>query len=313
MIAALHRMRLALLALLLGHTALAGAAEFDYRLKAREIAPGAYVLVGLTEDFSFANGGNVVNSGFLVGRDGVIVIDTGSSRRYGEQMLAAIRAVTPLPIALTLNTHHHPDHFLGNQAFPANTLAALPATRRGIQADGEGFNANMYRLNGDWMLGTEVVVPGKDVTPGRHTIAGRDIELIALAGHTAADLAVLDHTSGTLFAADLLFNRRAPTTPHADLATWLASLRQLEALPAKRWVPGHGEVADDLAPLRETRAYLEWLRDTIRSAAEQGLDMTEVFATPIPATFRNMALVDSEFRRSVTHLFPAAEQAALVR
>lgn len=313
MIAALRWLRVTLCALLLGTIAPASANDFDYGLEAREIAAGVFVLIGLSEDFSFANGGNIANSGFIVGSEGVIVIDTGSSRRYGEQMMAAIRKVTPLPVMLTLNTHHHPDHFLGNQAFPLESLAALPATRRDIRSNGEEFNANMYRLNGDWMRGTEVVVPGKDVTPGRQTVAGRDIELIALAGHTAADLVVLDHASGTVFAADLLFNRRAPTTPHANLAIWLDSLQQLERLPARQWVPGHGAVAKDLNPLRETRAYLEWLRDTIRSAAEQGLDMTEVFATPIPETFRSMALVEGEFRRSVTHLFPAAEQAALDR
>ena len=313
MTAALRWLRVTLCVLLLGTIAPAGATDFDYGLEAREIAAGVFVLIGLSEDFSFANGGNIVNSGFIVGTEGVIVIDTGSSRRYGEQMMAAIRKVTPLPVMLTLNTHHHPDHFLGNQAFPADSLAALPVTRRDIRSNGEEFNANMYRLNGDWMRGTEVVVPGKDVTPGRQTVAGRDIELIALAGHTAADLVVLDHASGTVFAADLLFNRRAPTTPHANLAIWLDSLQQLERLPARQWVPGHGAVANDLTPLRETRAYLEWLRETIRSAAEQGLDMTEVFATPIPETFRSMALVESEFRRSVTHLFPAAEQAALGR
>ncbi len=97
----------------------------------------------------------------------MIVIDTGSSRRYGEQMLAAIRRVTPLPVVLTLNTHHHPDHFLGNQAFPPATLAALPDTIAALRSEGEGFNANMYRLNGDWMRDTEVVVPGRALAAGR--------------------------------------------------------------------------------------------------------------------------------------------------
>lgn len=289
------------------------AAAFDYGLKARRVADGVYAFIGHTEDFDTVNGGNIANAAFIVAPGGVIVVDSGSSLRYGRQMRAAIAAVTDKPVALVINTHHHPDHFLGNQAFPAETLAALPTTRRDIQRDGETFNANMYRMNGDWMLGTEVVVPGKDATPGRQTVAGRDIELIALGGHTAADLVVLDHASGTVFAADLIFNRRAPTTPHADLPAWIASLQQLETLPARQWVPGHGEVANDLAPLRETRAYLTWLGDTMRAAADQGLDMTEVFATPIPERFRDMALVGSEFRRSVTHLFPAAEQAALAR
>jgi uncharacterized sulfatase len=299
------------LALTAAEPAAAPAARFDYRLDARRIAPGVYVFIGLREDFSQENGGNIVNTGFLVGDSGVIVIDTGPSRRYGEQMLAAIRRVTPLPVVLTLNTHHHPDHFLGNQAFPAATLAALPETRRGIEKDGEAFNENLYRLTGDWMDGTERVAPTQVLAPGRRTPGGRDIEILALDGHTPADLVVVDHASGTVFAGDLLFHGRAATTPHADLAHWLAALRRLEAIPARQWVPGHGEVASDATPIRQTRAWLEWLAATMRAGAEAGLDMTEMLARPIPPQFRGLAEVEREYRRSVVHLYPAAEQAVL--
>lgn len=287
------------------------ATRFDYRLEAREIAPGVHVFVGLLDDFTPANGGNIVNTGFLVGTDGVIAIDTGPSRRYGEQMLAAIRRVTPLPVVLTINTHHHPDHFLGNQAFPAATLAALPETLRGIQKDGEAFNENLYRMSGDWMAGTERVTPAQTLAPGRRRIGGRDIEIVALDGHTPADVVVIDHATGTVFAGDLLFHDRAATTPHADLARWLAALARLEAIPAKLWVPGHGEPSADNAPIRQTRAYLEWLAGTMREGAESGLDMTEMLARPIPPQFRGLAGVEREYRRSVVHLYPAAEQAVL--
>lgn len=287
--------------------------DFNYKLTPQMIAGDVYVLIGTTEDFSFGNGGNIVNSGFIVGTTGVIVIDTGSSRRYGEQLLAAIAAITDKPIALTINTHHHPDHFLGNQAFPANTLAATPETIQGIRTEGEGFSANLYRMSGDWMLGTEVVVPTQTLAAGRRNVGGRDLEFLPLAGHTASDLVVIDHDSGTVFAADLIFNRRTPTTPHADITRWLASLDALEALPAQRWVPGHGAVSDDTTPIRDTRAYLSWLAETIKHGAESGLDMTEMLATPIPDAFKTMALATREFERSVTHLYPAAERAALER
>ncbi len=303
--------------LLLGSGAAARADAFDYRLEAQQVAEGVYVFVGLAEDFSFDNGGNIVNTGFIVGPEGIIVIDTGPSRRYGEQMLAAIRRLNPLPVVLTINTHHHPDHFLGNQAFPHGSLAALPATIRDIEAEGEAFNENMYRLNGDWMRGTEVVVPTRRLAAGRQQVGGRDIELLALGGHDAADLVVLDHASGTVFAGDLLFRRRAPTTPHADIPRWLAALDALAQLPAKRWIPGHGEIGNGeaadggAAAIGETRAYLRWLATVVREGAERGLDMPELFATPIPEDFLDLALVRTEFRRSVAHLFPAAEQAAL--
>lgn len=300
-----------LLALALDPARARDPAAFDYGLVPRQIADGVYVLEGRKEDFSTANGGDVANTGFIVGIDGVIVIDTGSSRRYGEQMRAAIARVTPLPVVLTLNTHHHPDHFLGNQAFPPDTLAALPETIAGIEAEGGAFNDNLYRLVGDWMRDTEVVVPRRRLAAGRQVIAGRDLELLALGGHTAADLVVIDHASGTVFAADLVFNGRAPTTPHADIPRWLDALAQLERLPACRWVPGHGAVHEDTGPLRQTRAYLDWLSRTLQGAAEGGLDMAEAMTLPVAAEFRGLALVEHEYRRSVVHLFPAAERAAL--
>jgi uncharacterized sulfatase len=76
-------------------------------------------------------------------------------------------------------------------------------------------------------------------------------------------------------------------------------------------VPGHGEVARDAAPIRQTRAWLEWLQRTLRESAAAGLDMNEVLARPLPPEFAKLPVAASEYRRSVGHLFPAAEQEAL--
>jgi len=300
------------LAVLLAGLVPASRAEaFDYRLKPQAVADGVYVLTGLMQDFSRSNGGNIVNTGFIVGDSGVVVIDSGPSRRYGEQLRKAIASVTALPVVLVINTHHHPDHFLGNQAFGAHTLAALAPTRQGIESEGEAFNANMYRLNGDWMRDTEVTPPTRSLAPGVIEAGGRSLELIALTGHTGADLAVFDRRTGTLFAGDLVFHKRTPTTPHADIARWQASLDTLAAVPFKVLVPGHGPVARDAAPIAQTRAWLAWLDRTLRESAAGGLDMTEVLALPLPAVFARLAVVNDEYPRSVSHLYPAVEQAVL--
>lgn len=308
-------MKRLLAALLILAVAPAGAAGYDYALKAQAVAPDVYAFIGRTEDFDTVNGGNIVNTAFIVGPAGVIVIDTGPSLRYGRQMRQAIAAVTPLPPVFAINTHHHPDHFLGNQAFADLPLAALPATAQGIAADGNAFAENLFRLSGDWMRGTEVVVPTRSLSAGPLDVAGRRLRLIALNGHTGADLAVYDEKSGVLFAGDLVFNGRAPTTPHADVAHWLAALDQLEALTREpgfvALVPGHGAVARDAAPIRQTRAWLTWLQTAMHDAAAAGLDMNEVLARPLPAEFAGMAQGSNEYRRSVGHLFPAAEIEAL--
>ncbi|MFN4342999.1 MAG: quinoprotein relay system zinc metallohydrolase 1 [Azonexus sp.] len=291
------------------------AQDYDYRLIPTPVARDVYAFIGKTEDFDTVNGGNIVNTAFIVAPQGVIVIDSGPSLRYGQQMRQAIGRVTDKPVVLVINTHHHPDHFLGNQAFADVPIGALADTRQGITRDGDAFAENLFRMSGDWMKGTEVQAPTRTLQAGELEVAGRKLRLIALDGHTGADLVVLDVASGVLFAGDLAFNGRAPTTPHADVGHWLAALDQLEKLTRESGfttlVPGHGAVTHDAAPIRQTRAWLNWLTQTLRDAARDGLDMNDLLARPLPPQFAGLPVAASEYRRSVGHLFPAAEQAVL--
>ena len=285
--------------------------SFDYPMQPQQVAADTYVIEGKTEDFSKQNGGFIVNTGFIVTNDGVVVIDTGVSRRFGEQQRTAIEKLTDKKVVHVYITHHHPDHFLGDQAYADVPIYALPATRDNIKVQGEAFSDNMYRMIGDWMRDTRVTPPTQAANAGKEIVGGHELELLALQGHTPGDLAIFDHTTGVLFAGDLVFNNRAATTPNANIATWLQTLDALQALPFKTLVPGHGKVTNDKAPIAQTHAYLEWLETTLKSGAEQGLDMNEVMQTPIPAQFKDVALASHELRRSVAHLYPALETAVL--
>lgn len=298
--------------------ALAGrvaAEDFDYHLVAQTVAPDVYAFIGRTEDFTTGNGGNIVNTAFIVAPQGVIVIDSGPSLRYGEQMRRAIAQVSDKPVVLVINTHHHPDHFLGNQAFADVPIGALADTRQGIVSEGNAFAENLYRMSGNWLKGTEVQAPNRTLAAGKLEVAGRTMRLVALDGHTGADLVVIDETSGVLFAGDLVFNGRAPTTPHADVGHWLAALDRLDSLMrengVKTLVPGHGMVTHDSAPIRQTRTWLNWLTATLRESARAGLDMNDVLARPLPPEYAALPMAATEYRRSVGHLFPAFEQEAL--
>ncbi|AWT10146.1 quinoprotein relay system zinc metallohydrolase 1 [Stutzerimonas frequens] len=289
-------------------------AELRYTLQPRQIADDVWLLEGSTDNFDKANGGNIVNTGFIVTDAGVVVIDSGPSRRYGEAMRAAIASVTDRPVIKLLLTHHHPDHVLGNQAFAGVPIAALAGTTELLREQGNAMAENMYRLVGDWMRGTEVVLPTETLAPGMLDIGGRSLRLLALRGHTGADLAVLDERSGVLFAGDILFYQRALTTPNSPgLDVWLEDLDTLEALPWKRLVAGHGPVADDAAPFLQMRDYLGWLDGLLREAANGGADMNEAIQSPIPERFAGISLTRYELIRSVSHLYPRYEAMALQR
>ncbi|HEY6897761.1 MAG TPA: quinoprotein relay system zinc metallohydrolase 1, partial [Rhodocyclaceae bacterium] len=215
-----------LLTLCLGVISLAAQAEqtYDYHLQPRQIAADTWVLQGRNEEFSLKNGGNIVNTAFIVTGAGVVVIDTGPSREYGEEMVKVIAKITQEPIVRVFNTHHHPDHFLGNQAFPHDLLEALPETIASLGREGNALTERMYQMAGDWMKGTEPVIPQWEASPGDFTVGRHKFRLMSLHGHTGADMALLDSETGVLFAADLVFNGRAPTTPHAQVDAWLKSL-----------------------------------------------------------------------------------------
>lgn len=279
----------------------------DYRLKAQTVADGVQVLVGRTENFSRDNGGNIVNTGFIVGRDGIIVIDTGPSKAYGEQQRALIARTSKLPIAEVFLTHAHPDHVLGNQAYPGLPIAALPATTAALGRSGDALLANLYRLVGDAMLGTELRLPTSSAQGGDVTVAGRRLRLIPGVGHTDADLMVYDLATKTLFTGDLVFFQRTPTTPNADIGRWLATLDAIDALDFQVLVPGHGPVLRDHAGIAQTRDYLQWLRDSLQGAARRGLDMPEVLQLAVPERFRKLAVLQTEYERSVAHLYPVYE------
>jgi quinoprotein relay system zinc metallohydrolase 1 len=289
-------------------------ADFNYRLQPRQIADGVWLLEGSTDNFAQANGGNIVNTGFIVSEQGVLVIDSGPSKRYGEALRQAIASVTDKPVLQVMLTHHHPDHVLGNQAFSDVAIAALPATTALLAEQGEAMAENMYRLVGDWMRGTEVLLPTVALQPGVQEVAGRKLQLLALRGHTGADLAILDTQSGVLFAGDLLFYQRALTTPGTPgLDTWLADLDQLQQLPWTQIVPGHGPLALDASPFAQMRDYLGWLDGLMRSGAAQGAEMNELIRAPIPERFASVSLSRYELIRSVSHLYPRYERAAMQR
>ena len=65
-------------------------ADLDYVLSPRQIAEDTWLLEGSTDNFAKANGGNIVNTAFIVTRQGVVVIDSGPSKRYGEALRKAI-------------------------------------------------------------------------------------------------------------------------------------------------------------------------------------------------------------------------------
>ena len=294
-------------------------ARLDYRLQPRQIAPGTWVIEGAVADFLPANGCNIINTAFIATGDGVIVINTGPSRLYGEQqrraITATLAAVTPQPVRRVLNLNLHPDYFFGNQAWEGVPTQALAGSIAGMQAEGESYADNLYRLCGGWMRGTQATPARQALEPGSFTLGDHHLELRRLQGHTGDDLVLLDHSTGVLFAGGLVFADRVPTTPHADPAQWLHTLDLLAQWQRqgqfKQLVPSHGPVDQGLQGIAQTRDWLRWLTGWMQDSAQQGLDLSELLRMPVPERFAGWAAQPAELHRSLAQWYPAYERRAL--
>ncbi len=239
-----------------------------------EVAPKVFVHPGTHAGLDHTGRGDSANIGFIVGERCIAVIDSGGSVRTGQQLLTAIRAHSAKPICYVINTHVHFDHVLGNAAFAdtgatfvghAELAPALAASRTFFL---ERFAAELSTAP----PGQELVLPSKMIEDeALLDLGGRQLRLTAQPrSHSSSDLTVLDERTGTLWTGDLLFIERLPVVD-GSVRGWLAVLRTLEQVPAKRVVPGHGpsSVAWPQAS-RGQSDYLEALLITARHAVAAG-------------------------------------------
>lgn len=267
------------------------------------VAQDVYAFVGAVDEPGPANGGFAANAGFIVAREGIVVIDSGASYRHGRAMLAAIRRVSSKPVVLVINTHASQDFLFGNAAF-VQAGAALLTHRRSAELMRERCAhclENLQRLLGaEAMRGTRLVIPQQLVDGSQMLrVAGRELELLHY-GWTATpgDLAVLDRRSGVLFAGALASVGRVPETRDGKLGPWVVALDALLRLPARRLVPGHG-VVTDLVEVRRTRSYLLDLDALVQRLYAERLSLLEALDRSDLPAYRDWGAYATVHRRNV--------------
>lgn len=253
-------------------------------LTVEEVAPGVFVHQGRYETFTPENAGDVSNAGFIIGKDGVAVIDTGGSAHVGEALLAAIRARTKLPIKYVINTHMHPDHVFGNAAFASEkpTFVGHAKLPRALAAREGRYLAINKELLGKAFEGTQIIAPTELVNDRLELDLG-DRKLLVEArptAHTDNDVTVLDEKTGTMFLGDLLFSMHIPALD-GSIRGWLALLDNLSSRQdVKLAVPGHGPASMPWpAALTAEKRYLATVANDVRTMIKQGKTLAEAAAT----------------------------------
>jgi cyclase len=224
-----------------------------------KIADNVYSYVG-AKDTSPANS-FAANAGIVIGRDGILVVDTLISAKEGQRFLADIRKISNEPIKYVVNTHTHLDHAFGNCVFAklGATVISHTADRKMLELVGAGTLKNIgnYGLKPEDMIGTEIVLPSLTFSDRMQIDLGDEtVELIRVApSHTVGSVIVYLPAKKLLFAGDILFTDFHPFLADGDIPGWTKTIDALLEMDVERIIPGHGPLSTK-KDLREMKEYL---------------------------------------------------------
>jgi quinoprotein relay system zinc metallohydrolase 2 len=276
-----------------------------------EVAPGVFVHQGRYEVQSPENRGDIANASFVVGTEGVAVIDTSGSAAMGQDLRDAIRAVTNKPIKYVINTHMHPDHVLGNAAFKQDNPNFVGHYKlgRALGTRAQSYITGNKQMLGDAFEGSEIILPTLSIKePTTLDLGGRTLLLEPQAtAHTDNDLIVTDSKTDTLFLGDLLFSVHVPTID-GSIKGWLGLLEEMGKRKAARVVPGHGPKAMELPQaLQPEQRYLAAIANDVRRQIAEGKTLAEATKTAGFSEKDAWKLFDQYHVRNVTAAFAELE------
>jgi cyclase len=232
----------------------------------RQVGPGVWAAV---DD---AAGDSGANAGFVIGEDGVAVIDTFERPEAARRLLEEIRARTALPIRFVVNTHYHLDHVAGNTLFAEQgaTIVAQRNVRAWMRTENLKFFGPSPKPEQKKMV-ESLTLPDVTYTGSIELYLGsRRLVVREFPGHTGGDSAVIVPDAHVIFCGDLFWNHTLPNLIDASTGPWLETLSNLETLdPAATFVAGHGDIGK-VGDVREFQDYLFFLRRAVGKALQAG-------------------------------------------
>ncbi len=305
--------QLALLAIL--GWAATGQAQPAQTLTPIQLSPAVWYVQGLSALGSPANQNFISNAAFIVTTQGVVVIDALGSPALAQQLIAAIRQVTPQPISHVIVTHYHADHIYGLQVFKAlgARILAHHAARSYLHSDTARLRLQASRQElAPWIDASTELVEADQWLDADHELllGGLRLQLRHVGpAHTPEDLVVYLPQERVLLAGDLVFRARIPFVGQADSRRWIQALDNLLALDVRLIVPGHGPVSESAREdMQLTRDYLAYLRNTMGRAAKNMDPFEEAYAATDWSRFETLPLFRLANRMNAYNTYLLMEQ-----
>lgn len=270
-------------------------------LESQKLANNVYAVIPTGASEMAIKGAPIATTGgFIVGDNGVLVIESMLNVRLADQMMALVRAETDKPIRWLVNTSSHGDHSYGNYRFSKDvTIIQHANTKAYVDNYIEQDKAFMMKNFGQGR-GIEEVVPrtGDILVPangsitldlGGHEVIIRDFGF----AQTGGDLFIWDRGAKVIWTGNAIVSTKPALPWLLDghlVATHDTLIKVYDAISGDtRVVPGHGPVTDRSA-IKWNTDYLATVRDQVKAAINEGLTLEQTVAKVQMPEFSGYAL-----------------------
>jgi glyoxylase-like metal-dependent hydrolase (beta-lactamase superfamily II) len=256
----------------------------------------------------FHGSGMTTVSLFVVGRDGVLLVDGQGSPAATQRLLEGIQKTTSKPLRWYVVGSDHGDHTAGNVVLPSGlTYIVSPASRAQLERDAANAkasnekNAAAAAAKGQPAPAPRVViVPPAAMTGDRQVVNLGDMDAHVLflgRAHTGGDLMVHLPKQKILFMSEAYLNRVFPAMRSAYPSEWVKTLDRALAMDIDIYVPGHGFVEEAKASREELVEYqkaLQYVIGEIQRLHKLGLSPDEARAQANWGPYKEWYLADSQ-------------------
>jgi glyoxylase-like metal-dependent hydrolase (beta-lactamase superfamily II) len=180
---------------------------------------------------------------FVVGNDGVLLVDGQGSVDATKKLVDAIAKVTPKPIKWYVVGSDHGDHTAGNSVLPKDVKYIVTP-----------FSKGQLKLDVPAMTGDKEVI----------NVGGIEVQALFLGrAHTGGDLVVYLPKQKILFMSEVFLNRVFPAMRSAYPTEWVGVIDKALKMNVDRFVPGHGFIEEPKASREELIEYQKAMRAVI--------------------------------------------------
>ena len=275
-------LRLIILGLGVTTTTIAKAEAISGNLEVQQVTDNVFALVGPLGDRSPENLSDNATYGVVVTSEGVVLIDSGGTRKGAQRIHESISSFTKVPVKIVINTNSQDHRWLGNDYFRRHG-ARIIAHQKTVEDQKSRLNDQLIRLTNTMgeqgLEGTkdayadEVFDNTRDITLG-----GTTLQLIyAGQAHTPADILVWLPKEKVMFTGDIVYTERMLSVrPYSNSGGWITAFETMEAFDPEYIVPGHGHVTTLDKARKDTYSYLRFLRKAVADFMDSGGDIADI-------------------------------------